>query len=195
MRRFFCALHNIAIDFFAALHNIPISETHEPNPHQQPRRAQEMKMSDKFPFAFDVKAMTETFKVPGMDKFFEAGMPNFDFTAMQEAQKKNVAALVEANKIAVSGYQAVYKRQTELFEAALADSKDRMSALQGKPMTVEAASENMETMKTVFESALADIKEIAEMAQTANEGAFEVLKARTEEVMAEIKEATDKLAA
>lgn len=152
-------------------------------------------MTDKFPFAFDVNAMSEAFKMPAMDKFFQGGMPTFDFTAMQEAQKKNMAALVEANKIAVSGYQAVYKRQTELFEAALADSKDRMQSLQGKPMTVEAASENMETMKTVFEKALGDLKEMADMAQTTNEGAFEVLKSRTEEALAEIKEATDKLAA
>lgn len=152
-------------------------------------------MNDKFPFAFDVKAMTETFKVPGMDKFFEGGMPVFDFTAMQDAQKKNIAALVEANKVAVAGYQNLYKRQTELFEAAVADAKDQMSALQGKPMTVEAASENFESMKAAFEKALADLKEVAEIAQTANTDAFEILKARTEEAMAEIKAATEKMAA
>ena len=152
-------------------------------------------MTDKFPFAFDMKAMTEAFQVPSMDKFFEGGMPAFDFTAMQDAQKKNIAALVEANKVAVAGYQSLYKRQTELFEAALADAKDKISALQGKPMTVEAASENMETMKAAFEKALADLKEVAEMAQTANTEAFDILKARTEEAMAEIKEATSKLAA
>ena len=152
-------------------------------------------MTNKFPFAFDVNAMTEAFQMPAMDKMFQTGMPAFDFTAMQDTQKKNMAALVEANKIAFSGYQALYKRQTELFEAGLAECKDRMSALQGKPMTAESASENMETLKTVFEKSLSDLKELAEMAQSANTDAFDVLKARTDKVMAEIKEASDKIAA
>ncbi|MFK7943877.1 MAG: TIGR01841 family phasin [Paracoccaceae bacterium] len=152
-------------------------------------------MTNKFPFAFDLNAMTEAFKMPEMETFFGKGMPGFDFGAMQEAQTKNMAALVEANKIAVSGYQALYKRQSQMVEAAMADAKDTMSALQGKPMSVESASENMETLKTAFEKTLADINEVAGMAQAANTDAFEVLKTRTEEALSEIKAATDKMAA
>ena len=157
-------------------------------------------MSDKFPFAFDIEKMGEMFKMPGMDKMFGElpgfdKMPSFDFAAMQEAQRKNVAALIEANKTAVAGYQALYKRQAEIFEAAMAEAKDKMSELQGQPMTTEAATANMETMKAAFEKALTNMKEMAEMAQSANTDAFEIIKARTEEAFAEIKEATDKLAA
>lgn len=154
-------------------------------------------MSNKFPFGFDVNSMTEAFKMPAMDKFFgkEMPMPMFDFGAFQDAQKKNVAALVEANKVAVSGYQALYKRQTELFEAALADAKDKMTGIQGQPMTMDAASENLEAMKAAFDKALADLKEVAELAQTANADAFEIIKARTEEALSEIKTATEKMAA
>ena len=154
-------------------------------------------MSNKFPFAFDVNSMTEAFKMPAMDNFFgkEMTMPMFDFGAFQDAQKKNVAALVEANKVAVSGYQALYKRQAELFEAALADAKDKMTGMQGQPMTMDAASENLEAMKAAFDKAIADLKEVAELAQTANADAFEIIKARTEEALSEIKTATEKMAA
>lgn len=156
-------------------------------------------MTDKFPFAFDAKSMQDMFNGP-FEKMFE---PNFDafnldafnFGTFQEAQTKNMNALVEANKVAASGYQTLYKRMTELFDASLADAKDRMSEAQGQPMTADVASKNAEALKATFEKALADVKEIAEMATTANAGAFDVIKARTEEIFAEVKAATDKIAA
>jgi len=149
-------------------------------------------MADKFPFAFDFGAMTEAMKVPGFEKFMPQDFPSFDFGAVQEAQQKNMAALVEANKAAYAGYTAVAKRQSELFEAAIAETKDRINALQGQAMTVETAQENYETLKTAIEKAMTDVKEVAEMAKTANEDAFGIIKARADEVMAEFKDATEK---
>ena len=137
-------------------------------------------MTDKFPFAFDFGAMTEAFKAPA-----------FDFSALQETQQKNFTALVNANKTAMAGYQEIFKRQQTLFEGALADIKTRMSDLQGQPMTAETATQNFEDMKTAFEQALADLKDVAEMAQTANLEAFDILKARGEEVIAEFKAAAE----
>lgn len=159
-------------------------------------------MMDKFPF-FDFNAMTDAMKVPGFDKIpgFDA-MPGFDkmpefpafnMGAFQEAQKKNVAAFVEANKAAYSGYAAIAKRQTEMFEAAIAQTKDRINALQGQSMSVETAQANYETLKTTMEKAMADLQEVTEMANTTNSGAFEILKARAEEAFAEMKDAAGKL--
>lgn len=145
-------------------------------------------MADKFPFAFDFGQMGEAFKMPALDKI----MAGVDMTAFQDAQQKNMAALVEANKAAIAGYQSLYKRQTEIFEAALADAKDRASAVQGKPVTMEALQENLETFKTAIDAALADVKEVSEMAQKANTDAFDILKGRAEEAFAEMKAATEK---
>lgn len=152
-------------------------------------------MTDKFPFAFDIKAMQDAFPMNGFEKLFDAKGTAFDMTAFQDAQKKNMSAMIEANKAAVGGYQQLYKRLGEQFEAALAQTKDHMNTVQGQPMNAESAEKTLETMKTTFDKALADIKELAEMANTANTGAFDIIKARTEEVMADIKAATDKLAA
>ena len=151
-------------------------------------------MADKFPFAFDMTSMTDAMKVPGFDKFMPKDFPSFDFGAVQEAQQKNMTAFVEANKAAYAGYTAIAKRQTELFEAAVAETKDRINALQGQAMTVETAQENYETLKTAIEKALVDVKEVADMAKTANEDAFGIIKARADEVMAEIKDVTEKFA-
>ena len=122
-------------------------------------------MADKFPFAFDINAMTEAMKIPGLDKFMPKDFPAFDMAAIQDAQKKNLAALVEANKAAYAGYTAIAKRQTELFEAAVAETKDRIGALQGQAMTVETAQANYETLKSAIEQAMADLQEVAEMAR------------------------------
>ncbi|MEM0990526.1 MAG: phasin family protein [Pseudomonadota bacterium] len=157
-------------------------------------------MAEQFPFAFDFSKFTQGFdvsgfNVPGFDTFFKGEMPTFDFSMMQEASRKNMAALMEANKKAVTGYQALYKRQAEIFEAAVAEAKDRMSEVQGQPMTAEAAAANFETMKAAFDKGLADLKEIAEMAHSANTDAFDIIKARTEEAFAEMKDAAEKMAA
>jgi len=151
-------------------------------------------MTDKFPFAFDLTSMQDVFKGQ-FDGMFDPKFTAFDFGAVQDAQKKNMAALIEANKVAATGYQSLYKRMSELFDAALAETKERMQEVQGQPMTADTAQKNAETMKTTFEKALADVKELSELAASANTDAFEIIKARTEEVMAEIKAATDKLAA
>ena len=149
-------------------------------------------MAEKFPFAFDITAMTEAMKVPGFDKFMPKDFAGFDISAIQEAQQKNISALVEANKAAYAGYTAIAKRQTELFEAAIAETKDRIGALQGQAMTVEAAQENYETLKTAIDKAMTDLKEVTEMAKTANEDAFGIIKARADEVFAEFKEVAEK---
>ncbi len=151
-------------------------------------------MADKFPFAFDFAAMSDAMKMPAFEKFMPKDIPAFDFASVQDAQQKNMAALIEANKTAYAGYTAVAKRQTELFEAAIAQTKDRVNALQGQAMTTETAQANFETLKTAIEKAMGDLNEVAEMAKTANEDAFGIIKARADEVMAEIKDVTDKFA-
>jgi phasin family protein len=143
--------------------------------------------TEKSPFAFDAEKVQQMFK--GMK------MPMVDMEAVMAAHQKNFDAMVEANKVMFAGYQAVAKRQAALVEAAIADGKDKLAALQGQPMTADQATKSAEAVKTGFEKAVADVRELAEMAQTANAGAFEVVKARIDEAVAEFKVAADKLAA
>ena len=143
--------------------------------------------AQKFPFMFDAEKMSEMFAA--------TKMPSVDAEAMMAAHQKNLDALIEANKVVVAGYQDLYKRQVALFEAAVADAKDKVTQVQGQPLTAEQASRNVEAMRAAFEKASADVKELAEMVQKANSGAFEIVKSRAEEAMAEFKAAADKFAA
>lgn len=152
--------------------------------------------TNTFPFAFDAEQFKAMFKMPEFDKMFEqAKMPGIDFDAMIAAQQKNVSAFVEANKVALAGYQSIFVRQTALVEESLAKAKDRLSELQSQPMTAEQMQKNADSLKAQFEQALADVRELADMAQKANTEAFDIVKARVEEVVAEMKAATDKPAA
>ena len=143
--------------------------------------------AEKSPFAFDADKVKEMFTT--------AKLPMVDAEAVMAAQQKNMDAFVAANKVVFAGYQDVIKRQMALVEAAVAQAKDSFSELQGQPMTVEQATANIEAMKTAFEKAAADAKELADLAQKANTGAFEIVKARFDEAVVEFKNAADKAAA
>ena len=143
--------------------------------------------NDKFPFAFDAEKVKEMFsgvKLPGVDA-----------DAVLATQKKNMDALIEANQVVVAGYQDIFKRQVALFEAAFTDAKGKLSDTKGQALTADQATQNVDAMKVTFEKAAADIKELAELAQKANVGAFEIVKARAEEAVAEFQAAAEKVAA
>ncbi len=149
--------------------------------------------NQNFPFVFDAEKMKDMFKMPEFDKMFDqAKMPGMDMQAMIDAHQKNVAALVEANKAVMAGYQELYKRQVALVEEGLAKAKDQMMDMQAQPMSADGAQKQMETLKDALEKVTTDIKELTELAQQANIEAFNIIKARFEEAMADFKVQAEK---
>lgn len=147
----------------------------------------------QFPFVFDAEKMKELFQVPDLDGMFDpAKMPGVDMDMVASAYQKNVSALVEANKAAMSGYQELYKRQVALAEESLAKAKDQILEMQSQPASTEQAAKNIEAAKAQVEKVMGDIRELAEMAQKANTEAFNIIKARFDEAMAEAKSAMTK---
>ncbi|HUS56306.1 MAG TPA: phasin family protein [Thermohalobaculum sp.] len=143
--------------------------------------------TNKNAFAFDADKIK--------DMFTTAKMPVVDTDAMMAAQKKNVDALIEANKVVTAGYQDLYKRQVALFEAAVSQAKDMMTDVKAQPMNADQATQSIDVIKSAFEKTAADLNELAEMAQKANTSAFEVVKARAEEAVTEFKTAAEKMVA
>ncbi len=146
--------------------------------------------AQNFPFAFPL-----TFDADKLKELFSAAkLPGVDADAVLAAQQKNVDALIEANQVVIAGYQDLYKRQVALFEAAVAETKDKLAQVQGQPLTADQATQSVDALKAAFEKAAADVKELAELAQKANTGAFEIVKTRAEEAVAEFKAAAEKTA-
>ena len=146
--------------------------------------------AQNFPFAFPL-----TFDADKLKELFSAAkLPGVDADAVLAAQQKNVDALIEANQVVIAGYQDLYKRQVALFEAAVTETKDKLTQVQGQPLTADQATQNVDALKAAFEKAATDVKELAELAQKANTGAFEIVKTRAEEAAAEFKAAAEKTA-
>lgn len=151
-------------------------------------------MFDKF-YAFDAEKMSEMFKTPDMSKFFEnAKMPMMDMDSVVSLQQKNMEAFVEANKAAAAGYQEVFKGQVAMMEETMASIQKQMSELKMDQMTTEGAARQIELLKEGFEKALGSLTELAETAQKANSEAFEIMRARVQASLDEMKDLAAKAA-
>lgn len=124
------------------------------------------------PFAsFDVSKMFADLKVPGMDP-----------SALAATQQKNIEALTAANKRAYEGYQALAKRQAEIFQEAVADAT---TTLKSGVTAVPDAN----TAKAAVEKAVANLRELADMLSKTNSEAFELINKRMNENLEEFKKA------
>ncbi len=73
------------------------------------------KMAD-FAKGMDMSKMFGNFSIPGVDMskmFGNFNLPGVDIQSVLTSQRKNMEALTEANKLALEGMQAVFKRQAE----------------------------------------------------------------------------------
>jgi len=132
----------------------------------------------EMPF-MDVNQLLEQFKVPGVD-----------VSAIMEARRKDIEALVTANRQAYEGMQLLGQRQAEMLHEATAEwqaaTKDMMSA----QSPGASAAKQAELGKQTFEKALANMRELAEMATKSQTQAWEVVNRRFHENLEELKKLT-----
>lgn len=153
-----------------------------------------MAPAKKSPMMFDPSQFQDMFKMPDLEKLF-SGMqiPGVDVNALMAAQQKNLEAVIEANKVAMAGYQEIFQRQVKLVEAAVSDAQGQIGEVQGKPMSTDQAQKAVETLRGNMEKAMTNARELAELAQKANTGAFDVIKTRFDEAVSEFSSAAAKL--
>lgn len=130
---------------------------------------------------FDVNKMLAGFNMPGMD-----------VEAMMAAQRKNIEALAEANKVAVAGMQAVAKRQAELLTQAMTEVNGIAQELAQGGNPQDMGTKQGELVKQAFEKALSNMRELAEMINKSNAEAFAVINKRFTESLSELKSLTQK---
>jgi len=150
-------------------------------------------MFSKNPFQFDAKSVEDFFKAGDFTKpFFGAELPSFDTTALMAAQKKNMDALVEANKAAAAGYQDLFARQVALFEETMKEAQTQIAAFDAKDLTPEGTKAQGEVVKAAFEKALGNMKDLAEQAQKSNTEAYNLVAARIKDQVEELKVLAEK---
>ncbi len=130
---------------------------------------------------FDVSKFMGDFKVPGVD-----------VETLVSWQRKNVEVLTQANKLAVEGAQAVFKRQVEILRQSLEESATVAKELLEAGTPQDKAIRQTQLIKDSFEHALANARELSEIITKSNGEAFALLNQRFSQVLDELKNSLDK---
>lgn len=125
-------------------------------------KSTEKSTAGEMPF-FDFTKLMSQFRLPGVD-----------FAALVDRERKNIEALAEANRIAFEGWQALVRRQAEILQ-------ETMKKVVTNAGQEDAVKKRADLAKEGFEKALANMRELAEMATKSQKEAFEVVRKRIEE--------------
>lgn len=104
-----------------------------------------------------------------------------------EGRRRDLQAIVAANKKSYAGIQAVVQRQTAMLKEAIS----QWQALAGSVSVTEpreSISKLNEMARASFQSSLGNIRELAELAGRSQAEAFEVLKTRIQENVDEVNQ-------
>lgn len=131
-----------------------------------------------------VKAPTAAPKMPMLDLrglLSKMKLPGVDVSGLIDSRRKDVAALVAANKQAYRGFEAVARRQREMLAEAMKglreNAKDTMAA-QGASKRVALMAEHVQE---AFGQALTNMREIAELSAQSQKEVVETLRKRLRE--------------
>ena len=135
-------------------------------------------MSNGTPFGtpfVDVTKILEQFKLPGID-----------INAVMEARRKDMEALTKANQLAYENMQALGRREAEILQQTMAEWQGAMAGMAGKG-PAEMAAKGTELATQAFGRALANMRELAEMAAKSQAQTYEVLNQRFQENLEELR--------
>jgi phasin family protein len=143
----------------------------------------------KFAVDFDpTKLASEFAKMAGtMD------IKSVDVDGIVKSQQKNVEALNAANTAVVEGVKAVATRQGEIFKTTLSETQAAFGKLGDVKSPQDAAAKQADLMKVGFETALNNMRELADMVTKANAESAEKINTRITESLDEIKAQAVKL--
>jgi phasin family protein len=113
-----------------------------------------------------------------------------DVDALVASQKKNVEAVVNANRIALEGMQAVAKRQAEVFQEAMREATQAVGSLSKATSPQDLTAKQTELMKTAFEKSVATMRELAEILTKSSQEATKTINARITASLEEIRNLT-----
>jgi phasin family protein len=124
------------------------------------------------PFA-DFSKLMERFKVPGVD-----------VAAVVESSRKDMEALLEANKAAYQGLQALARKQTEMMTEAM--QKIREAAKHQD--AAASGTTQAQLARDAYQKILADMKELAEIVRKSQAEAMTRVTDRAIEHLQELKQ-------
>lgn len=128
----------------------------------------------KIPSALDLRKLFDKIELPEVGRKIVA------------SQRKDIEALVEANRQAYRALEALGKRQQEILRAALQTWQQGAREVINAPKLAGKASASAKRSQQAFSDALADLRGLAEMAVESNRQVLAVLNERATERLQEI---------
>ena len=125
----------------------------------------------------DIMRMLTEFRLPGIP----------DMEALAAAQRRNLEALSAANRIALEGAQAVARRHMEILQSAMSEMTEAVKAISSQESPQAKAARQTELLKSAYEKAVGNMREVADLIQKSNTEALALLNTRFTEAMDEVK--------
>jgi phasin family protein len=116
------------------------------------------------------------------------GLPNMD--AFVAANRKNMETLSAANRVALEGAQAVARRHMEIVQQSMAEMTEAVRSMSSLEPPQAKAAKQAELLKSAYEHAVANMKELADLIQHSNGEALALINRRFVEAMDEVKALT-----
>lgn len=145
-------------------------------------------MFDPKDFMFSPEKLSE-FMTGGFAKSFDPKTFGFGGgTDILASQKKNMDALVAANKAAAAAYQDLFTKQVKVFEDTMAEAQKAAAGFDATKMDAETTAARQALAQAAFEKAMANMTALAEGARSANTEAYEIVSKRVAASMAELQD-------
>lgn len=108
------------------------------------------------------------------------------------ASRRNMETLTAANRVALEGAQTVARRHMEIMQQNMAELTEVIRAMSTMEAPQAKAAKQAELLKTAYERAVGNMKELGDLIQQSNAEAVKLLNNRFTEAMDEIKLLADK---
>lgn len=118
------------------------------------------------------------------------GMPDMD--AVLAAHRKNIETLTAANRVAIEGAQAVARRNMEIMQKTMSELTENLRSFASPEPPQARAAKQAELLKTAYETAVANMKEIGDLIQKSHAEALGLINNRFVEAMDEVKALAEK---
>jgi phasin family protein len=114
-------------------------------------------------------------------------LPGIDVAAIIEMRRKDIDALMTANRVALEGAQSVGQKQVEILRSTLDQLSSLIRQASASESMTERTTKTRELVQQVLQRALENMRELAETAHKSQTDTYAVLTKRIQENLDEAK--------
>lgn len=137
-------------------------------------------------FDVDFTKLLGDFKMPTSMPSLPMAMP-IDMDQLMAISRKNIEAFTAANQLTVEGVQALMRRQAEIVKETVEEASSMMTELVAAGTPEDKMARQVELIKSAYEHAMTNAKELSELAAKSNGEAAEIISSRITSSLDEIK--------